>query len=424
MPVLKPFRATRFTSKAGDPSGLLAPPYDVIDEAEAERLRQLDPHNSVRLVLPEGPAPERYTLASERLTAWLDKGILAEDVEPTAYVYGQTFVLPFGAGREPVERSRRCLFAALKLQPLTAGGVLPHEETHSGPTEDRLALTLACQAQLSAVFLIAGDSSGDFQAAVEAAEDGPPLLDATTPDGVRHRLWKLVGRAAEAVCRLAGTEPALIADGHHRYETALAAAERLEGRETARSVLACLAGERDSGLMVLPTHRTVRGPPPGGQWPEALADAFVVKEIDLTRGGMGGAAEGLASRAARLRSGGMVMVVPASERAYVLEPRSEVVAASDLPAEQEGVATAVFDRIVLRRALRLSADAAARRGLLDYFKDPAEAIAAAGPAGAAFLMPALDVGTIRHAVRGGERLPPKSTYFAPKIPSGLLIRKL
>jgi uncharacterized protein (DUF1015 family) len=275
------------------------------------------------------------------------------------------------------------------------------------------------------VFLVAGDASGDFQAAVEAAEDAPPLLDATTPDGVRHELWSLSGAAAEAVCRLAGAEPALIADGHHRYETALAASERLAGRETARSVLACLAGERDPGLMVLPTHRTLHGPPPDGEWADTVAESFEVEELDAAGEPLSEAAAGeLAALAAGLRDGGMVMVVPASGRGYALAPRAEVVSASDLPAEQAGLAAALFDRIVLRRALGLSADAAARRGLLDYFKDPAEAIASAGPEGAAFLVPALEVRTIRDAVRGGERLPPKSTYFTPKIPSGLLIRRL
>jgi len=412
VPELLPFPGIRYGSTAGDASDLLAPPYDVIDEPEAEALRARSKQNAVRLVLPEGDAPQRYSLAATRLSAWLDHGVLVDDA-PSVYVYRQTFQLD---GQTFV---RRCLFAALRLSPFGDGPVLPHERTHKGPKADRLALTLACRAQLSPIFMIAGDSHGEVETAIHAADlTGQPVLEATTPDGIRHHLARIEGERADSLCAVTGAEPLLIADGHHRYETALAASQRLPDVEEARFVLACIAGERDPGLLVLPTHRALDIRPPGGGWDSSLSGAFEIERVRCTS-----PAE-LADRVAGADDGAMACLERDAETALVIRPKEEALRRAGVDALRWRVSTVAFDRLVLDGIFGSSADEAAERGILSYHKEAADTLAAAGQAGAAFLVPPLPVDVIRDSVRDGGRLPAKSTYFAPKIPSGLLLRRL
>ena len=410
MPRLHPFRATLFTPLAGDPAYLIAPPYDVIDEPIAEELRERSPWNAVRLVLPRGPTPERYARTAVRLAEWLDSGILAEDPDQSVYLYRQEFELD-GEAYE-----RRSLFVALELEPLTTdGGVVPHEETHRGPKEDRIALTEATGTQLSAVLLVTDDPEGSLARALVDAEPGAaPILDAQTPDRVRHVLSRLTGAAAAAVCRLAGDRPLLIADGHHRYETALAIRERLPHLPKASSVLACIASANDPGVKVLATHRSLARRPAEGSWADTLSDIFDVQPLEDSE----------PSRAAEAASGSAVgTVFVEAGVAYRLGAPAPGTAEAAGIEEATSVGALVFDRLILRRALGLGRDEAAREGLLAYHKDPAAAVSAAGE-GAAFLLAPVGVGQILDAVRSVGRLPPKTTYFAPKIPSGLLFRRL
>lgn len=409
MPRLAPFRALRYTSAAGPLSAVLAPPYDVIDAGEADELRSRSPHNAVRLVLPEGEAPGRYREAARRLDAWWREGVLARDEEPSVTVYRQTYEWK---GRA-VERLT--LFAALELTAFERGEVLPHERTHRGPKEDRLALTLACRAQLSPVFVVAGDPEGGLVRALRTLARGAPTAEGETPDGIGHDLWRVRDPAAVArLCELAGATPLLIADGHHRYETALAARAARPDEPGAALALVCIASEADRGLAVLPTHRALAAVPPGTSWEEALADAFELERLEERD-------------PARLASaaddgGGPTIVARTPEVALLLRARPGLAKEAGVPAAQAGVATAIFDRLVLGRLLGTTAEAAAEAGRLSYHREPDAAIRAAGPTGAAFLVPPLPVPAIRAAVAGDERLPPKTTYFAPKIPTGLVFR--
>ncbi len=412
MPELLPFPGIRYGPAAGEPSDLLAPPYDVIDEREAEALRARSERNAVRLVLPEGEAPERYSLAATRLRDWLDQGVLVNDA-PSVYVYRQTFQL------DGKSFARRCLFAALRLSPFGDGAVLPHERTHKGPKADRLALTLACRAQLSPIFMIAGDPRGEVEEIIRTADlSGKPVLEATTPDGISHRLSRIEGELADSLCAVAGAEPLLIADGHHRYETALAVSARLPEVQGADFVLACVAGERDPGLLVLPTHRSLHIRPPGGEWESALSEAFEIERVASA------SPVELADRVASEDDGAMACLEPGAEMALVIHPQEEALRQADVAELRRKISTVAFDRLVLGEILGMSADEAAERGILSYHKDAAETLAAAGHTGAGFLVPPLPVDVIRNSVLDGGRLPAKSTYFAPKIPSGLLLRRL
>ncbi len=415
MPELAPFRAIRYTDAAGEAADLLAPPYDVIDEAAAEALRSRSPFNCVRLVLPEGEAPERYRAAADLLDEWLEAGILAEDDAPSAYVYRQDFEL------DGKRLSRRALFAALQLTPFDAGEVLPHERTHSGPKADRLALMRAAVAQLSPIFLIARDSErrvGDMFAAVES---DTPVLEATTPDGIEHRLWRVVGPKAEQLCDACGREPLLIADGHHRYETALAYLADSVGGGRAAYVLACIVPAADPGLVVLPTHRALDMAAPSGGWRDALKSRFEAVAAASNGGAEPNALAETLSSEPGLRIG---LVNAQDPEALVLSPRAEALENSGLSGPEQLISAAVLDRLVFGDTLDSSPEELARRGALSYHRDAKDAAGAVGAAGAAFLLPAVSVDDVWKAVQAGVRLPPKSTYFAPKMPTGLVFRSL
>lgn len=404
MPELRPFRATRYAAPAGDPSALLAPPYDVISAGEARRLRARSPYNAVRLVLPEGDG-DRYERAAERLAAWLGDGVLERDQGAALWVHGQSF------RHGDRELTRHGVFGALRLREFTEGEVLPHEETHREPREDRLALVRATRTQLSPVFLIAPDSAGRLPELVDRATRGKPETDARTPDGIRHRLWRVpVGALADDLANAAASAPLLIADGHHRYETALAYRRERPGDDPAGWTLACVVGASDPGLLCLPTHRTLRRPPEGaGGWLSFLSGAFDVAGVLPSDPGEAAGAVREHPEAMACLAGdepGLLLRVPADA------------------GELERVPAVAFDRRALRGGYGLGPDAAVERGLLSYHREPGDARERAGEEGAAFLLPPLPVERTWELARSGVRLPPKSTYFWPKLPSGLLFRSL
>ncbi len=411
MPELRPFRATLFTERAGDPADLLAPPYDVVSAEEAAELRSRSPYNAVRLVLPTGGGEDGdpYRRAAGRLGAWLSEGVLRRDGEEAVWLYGQGF------RHEGRSFTRFGVLAALRLHDYSEGEVLPHEETHRGPKEDRLALTRACRAQLSPVFLVAPDRAGRLGELEDRARRGEPALDATTPDGVRHRLWRLApGSLVGELLAAAGEDPLLVADGHHRYETALAYARDRPDEAPAGWTLACVVGARDPGLLCLPTHRALGSPPDGtaGEqpWRRFLSEGFELE------GGIPADPEG-AARAVRASTDTIACLPGGAEAPAALRPTGPAGGAERIP-------TVAFDRGVLRRGWGVGPDRAVERGLLSYHRDPAEAVRRAGEGGAAFLLPPLPVEVTWELARAGVRLPPKSTYFWPKLPSGLLFRSL
>lgn len=420
MPRLSPFAALRYTPAAGSASELLAPPYDVIDATLAAELRERSAYNAVRLVLPEGEGDARYEAAAARLAEWRRSGILAEDEAPTVYAYRQRYE------QEGRTVERLALFGALGLEPL-GEGILPHERTHAGPKADRLALTLATRTQLSPVFLLARDPEASLLEALRLVSAGTPALRASTPDGIEHTLWPIDEEGAAAVlCALAGRHPLLIADGHHRYETALEVARRLGGERAGR-VLACVVSAEDPGLVIRPTHRTLTrlADPPPARLAERLDEWFTVEPLD----GLDSAA---AESVAAADPGAMVLLVPGDgadgSRAFRLRPR--FVDARDAGPHEAGeraagrIAAVQFDRHVVRDLLGTDADTAAHEGRLEYHREAVEARRRAGPRGAAFILPPVALAAVWEATAAGLRLPPKSTYFEPKIPSGLLFRPL
>src|SRR4051794_30018798 len=266
MPDVQPLRALHDDpAVAGPLDRLVAPPYDVIDAERRAELAARSPHNVVAVDLPEAAGGrDPYEHAAELLRSWIDEGAVVRDAAPALWVLRQDYVGPDGEAR-----TRTGFFARIRIEEYGPGRIRPHERTHPGPKEDRLRLTRATRANMSPIFVL-------HPGPTLVHGGGEPWGDVTDEDGTRHRLWRMddpeqIVRVQEA---LADAE-LLIADGHHRYETARAYAEEIGGEGDHRYVLACLVGLEDPGLTVYPTHRLRKEatpPPPGAPAPTLQRD--------------------------------------------------------------------------------------------------------------------------------------------------------
>jgi uncharacterized protein (DUF1015 family) len=392
MAVISPFRAVRYeASRVGGLGDVIAPPYDVISAAEQAALYDRSPYNTVRLILArETPRAEASARA---LREWVGAGVLARDPVPALYLYRQTFHV-VGRG----ERTREGILCRLQLETFASGVVRPHERTFPGPKADRLALLRATGAYLSPIFGLyagAGPSLRDVFASVAAT---PPLEDVTDPGDEVHRVWRITDPATiERIRTALGPESILIADGHHRYETALGF--RDEGGPP--HVLAYLADMHDPGLVILPTHRLVKGPLPvdAGTLETRLRDAFAVSPLPAGR-----------SRGA----GEIDCILP--DRRLRLRPLPAALARLDgLSAPLRALDVALFQRAILEPVLGLDTHG------LAFTHDDAEAIAAVPrEAAAAFLVNPPSIDAVRAVCLAGEVMPEKSTYFYPKLADGLV----
>ncbi len=326
--------------------------------------------------------------------------------------------------------ARTAILTALELTGFDQGEVLPHERTHAGPKKDRLALMKACRAQLSPIFAIAPDPNGQLQELVAHAHTDAPILVARTPDDIRHTLWR-VPEAIEGPLLRAGSGPdTLIADGHHRYETALQLARDLPERADAGRVLAAIVGEHDPGLVVQATHRRLTGL--AADWLERLTLAFEVgpgpeapEALAAEVGRRGGAAIGvLLTDAGNTTADARAGTAPPPRPSFFLRARPGSIDAAQLSPAEARLACIVFDRLILQPLTRQDEEAAVRSARLSYHQDPAEAAATPAGYGAVFLLPPVGLDDLWDVAREGKRLPAKSTYFAPKIPSGLMLRPI
>lgn len=452
MPVVLPFRAVR-PAGAEPLAERLSPPYDVIAPAERARLAKAA-HNPVHLILPEddpaaGPG-SRYEVAARTLAAWRATGALERDRVPAFYAYAQEFT---HLGRK---LERHGLFGLLELSPFGEGGVFAHERTLTAPREDRFRLLEATETNLSPVFVLYEDPAGDVRRALEAARAKPPLARAGTAEGL-EALWALndpattdpqgTGATAgvEAVARTLASQGVVVADGHHRYESALRhrEARRAGGRSAHDFVLACFVDVTDPGLLVLPTHRVVRGLPAvtAGALAERLAGTLVVTPLGTVAAAdlEGGAERAEAFLAAH--PAGAFVFAPAGERAlYGLEIpaalRDRAFGEAPIPPVLRALDVIQLHELLLGQGLGITAEVLAAQSHVEYVKSPAEALAiawgdaaeggavagaaAALPPTAAFLMNGTPVAQVLEVGRAGERMPQKSTYFLPKITTGWL----
>ena len=420
MAEVRPLPGIRYA--AGDLAALVTPPYDVISLEAQQRYYERDPRNIIRLELGlDEPGDDelnnRYTRAAQTFADWRLQGVFRQDA-PALYLYEQRFS---ANGRE---HTRRGLMCRVRLEPWEAIVVLPHERTMSKPKDDRLKLLRACAANLSPIMSLYDDPSGDLASLLEQVVAGEPNADFVDEVDEQHRLWVIENEAIAA--RVAGffrERQLYIADGHHRYETALTyrdevaslRKEPLPPDDPANFTLMSLSAVEDPGLVVLPTHRIIRGVNVGSvdELRKELGRYFKIRPM----------AEGQEQR-----SSTFILVTP--EQSYLLELRPEGWAAMDAAHPEASAAwrrldVAALHELILNQALGIGEEQVRAGEHVTYTRDAEAAVAAVreGRDGAqlAVLLNPTPPAAIRDVARAGDRMPQKSTYFYPKLITGLVI---
>jgi len=427
---IAPFRALRFAfERFANPALLLAPPYDVIGEAQRKELEAGHPRNIVHLDLPRGEGDARYQNARAQLEAWLAEGALRQDARPALYRYQQQFTFADAAGSRSY--TRKGFISLIELTPFSERVVLPHEHTLSGPKVDRFKLIHATRAHFSQVFSLYRDPAGEAEGALDGACAGPADVDATTPDGCRHRLWVVTDKTVIAtVARVLAPRQVMIADGHHRYETMVAIRDALRpaavpmGRSLADWGVMFFARAEDPGLLVLPTHRMVHGL-------QAEALTTLAEHCRPWFEVASGSEDDAAAIEKRLRQEGEKTVCLALRRAGAagttwLKLRAGADLARLGPPTLARLDVSVLHGLLLDPLLGIGAEAMARQSNLSYSHDLKETLrrVAASEVQAAFLMNATKVGQVLDACEAGFVLPQKSTYFQPKLATGLVMARI
>ena len=418
---VQPIHTLRYDLRSvGSLAAVIAPPYDVIDAERRASLVARSPFNVVEVDLPE-PATgggDPYLHASTTLEAWRQQGILVREREPALWALAQDFVAPDGS-----RRTRQGFFARVRVEDYGPGRIRPHERTQPGPKEDRLRLTHATRANLSPIFSLFEDPAGEAWRALEPATADEPFAAATDDDGVENRLWRIEDpQAIEAVQAALAERELLIADGHHRYETARVYAQEIGGEGEHRYVLMFLCALADPGLAVFPTHRLLSGlgdPAVQERLGAALKRDFEVEQVDRAEIEPPPDPDtvALGYMDAHFRT------------AYRLTLKDPAAAAAALPGRSEAyrsLDTAVLEVLVLRGALGMSEDdIAAQRGVSYAKSTPAALDAVESRAvDAAFFMRATPIEQVQAVAAAGESMPPKSTFFYPKVPTGLVFSPL
>jgi uncharacterized protein (DUF1015 family) len=416
MAELQPLQALHYNlDKTGGLQDVVAPPYDVIDARQRAELEARSPYNVVRIDLPQGEDP--YARAAAQLDRWRREGVVVTDDAPALWPLAQDYTGPDGRAR-----TRRGFLARVRVTEYGAGRIRPHERTHPGPKEDRLRLTRAARANLSPIFSLFSDPSGAAWGALQPFTEAPVWAQTTDDDGTVNRLWRVDESAAiEIAQRVLADAELLIADGHHRYETARVYADEVGGEGPHRYVLMCLVALQDPGLTVFPTHRLVRGL--RAEQHETLADAlrsaFEIEPLEDTSALAPAAGE-------RVRIG---YIDAHFRKPFMLTLKDPAIADAALPDHTEPyrrLDTAVLEALILKGALEMSDEDIDHLSGLGYARDAAQALelVQAGEYDAAFFMAPTPIEQVQAVAAAGESMPPKSTYFFPKVPTGLVFNPL
>jgi uncharacterized protein (DUF1015 family) len=405
MPEIRPLRALHYSPD--ELQDAVAPPYDVIDDALRADLESRSPHNVVRIDLPK----EDYEGAATTFADWQEQGVLTRDEEPALWILTQEYTGPDGQ-----KRTRSGFFAAVKVEEYGPGKIRPHERTHPGPREDRLRLTRATNANLSPIFSLYSDPERRAWGALEPVLETEPWASVTDDDGTVNRMWRVTDAdVLETVAEVLSDTELLIADGHHRYETARVYASEV-GTPEAQWVLMDLVALEDPGLTIFPTHRLAKGR--GQERYEALAttlrEHFEIEEVPATE-----------------------LAPPASDGPTQLgyldshfKRPFRLTLKSGPPQDLEGplaeLDTAVLEQLVLKGPLGLTDDDIDHMHDFGYARDDEEArrLVEAGEYDVAFLLRPPSVEVVRSVAGAGQNMPPKSTYFFPKVPTGLVFNPL
>jgi uncharacterized protein (DUF1015 family) len=425
MALIAPFRALRYNpARIADLAEVVAPPYDVISAPEEEGLHARSPYNCVRLILGKGKDP--HGQAAKTLAVWREEGVLVRDEEPALYLIEDRYRIRDAEGRH-VERRRRGLVGLVRIEAPEAGAILPHERTLAAPRDDRFRRMRAVDAHLSSVFLLAPDPEGAFSALCEEASRGETLVSFMDEEGGRHRMIRVGEDALIARMKAALRErPLLIADGHHRFETARAyrdARRAAEGRggddpRPYDHVMALVASLDDPGTTVLGYHRLLREVSvSAAELRDRLRRVFTVTQV---------ARAGDPAGRARLLSA-MESAAGRGETAFGLALRGEgeICLASRVRDLQGPLLSrldvSILHASVLEGLLGMTEDDFNRQRRIDYTPDPDRALQqiASGSHAAAFLLNPTPPADVLAVASAGNVMPQKSTYFHPKLLTGL-----
>jgi uncharacterized protein (DUF1015 family) len=422
MAEIRAFHALRYADDI-DLTAATCPPYDVLSAAQRQALVDRSPYATARLILPEGDDTTKYTNAASLLAQWQTNGVLTTDTMPALYVTKNTFLEP---GMDELANARLGLICLLRLHEYADRVVLPHERTLTGPKADRLNLLRATRANVESIMLLADDENAALYAELEAAAKTEPLADFTGDDKQRHTLYAVTDEAAIArIAALIAPKPLYIADGHHRYETSVTYAKETGtlGTDAPEAfMLVTICSHADPGLIVLPTHRLIRKTPP-----DALNDIFrhLERVFDVTETTL----EDLEGRLSLYVENQPVfgLVLP-SGTLYQLTIRDFAAVEALLPADispaLRSLEPVLLQYLILGPAFALPAEEIATTDRLAYTRDAREAVQWVhdGQADAAFLLGRPAVTAVRDASNADAVMPQKSTFFYPKLLSGLVLR--
>ena len=407
---IKPFRGYRYAGATKpDVSAIVAPPYDQISPETQDRLLAMSPHNIVRVTYPRdaGAPAGKYRQAAGVLRAWLAAGVWRRDERPAIYPYQQIYAV---AGRSV---TRTGFIALGEVSDYDRGVVLPHERTHAGPKEDRMQLLEATAADIGLLFMLASDPDGDLRRA--AAPTGEPIAEARDLRGEHHRLWRITDETTLArIVALMAPRPVIIADGHHRYETAVAYRHRHS--YAAEKMMAFFTLEAP-GLTILPNHRLVHDVQPFDfdDLMQMASRWFTVTPL-------------VDPLAFRPQTGTIGVVSGPDAAVLTLRPdhRDLIKWPEGTSAAWRALAVSILHEGLLRPLLGIDDARLDAKTHVDYTADFAEAVelARTGACQAAFLIAPTTSAELQAVVRGGELLPQKSTHFYPKLLDGLVFHRL
>lgn len=429
---IAPFRGVFYNQKkVRDLGKVIAPPYDVISKEEHDKLYKKSPYNFVRLDLSQ--EPDSYGAVAQLLQEWQAQAILERDESPAIYFSTHRFKLKSGE-----QRNRQGFFALVELQDFSSGDIRPHEKTLDAPKEDRLQLMLASNAQLSPIFTLYAQPKDTLSRMLAIEVEGvTPFIEFEQDNGEECRLWRIADPVViEKVQREMQSQQLLIADGHHRYEATLSYRDRMRsargpwnGREAFNYIMAYFANINDDNVVILPTHRLVRGftHKPFLELEEALQTFFYVEQHPKTPDGKNSFLKALKSAAKKHR------VIGAS---FKRDPRYLILRlknkrnmqrlAKDLSAPLRELDVSTLHLLILEHILGMPPEQQVSGENIRYSQDEELVLQALEKEDfqAAFILNATKAEEIQTIVASGEKMPQKSTYFYPKLPSGLIVNKI
>jgi len=427
-----PFPALRYNPARVRLADVVTQPYDKITAEMQERYYAASPHNLVRIILgkrePSDNGQNIYSRAAAAFSQWRKDGIFIQDPDPMFYAYAQEFALP-GSPQQRLER--RGFIALGQLEPYDAGVVFRHEQTHSGPKADRLNLLRATRAHFGQLFMLYNDPAGEIDDALAKVARHPADVELRDEDEVLHRLWPVPG-LVEFIRRRMENTKLIIADGHHRYETALNyqrerreqdAAAPPPGEAAYDRVMMTFINMYAEGLVILPTHRVIAGLE-GFREEQFLESARAVFDVEPVQ------VSDAAQATAILQSAGnqgMALLAVTQGGSFLLRARPAEIeqTLAQLSPHQRGLDVVILHKLGLELVLGISEEAIREQRNISYLRDAGEAIARVrNGANVAFLMNPVRMDQVRDTAFAGEVLPQKSTDFYPKLLSGLTIYAL